>query len=172
MKYIKLFENFEGEDKQKELAQELAAYFGVNLDTFAETSKIMAMSPEGIQRWFNAEMEKEEPNMPVIEELERLGYEFDLSKLKKNLFYAAAKNKVGLAKYLLDRGAEIEARDENQSTALHYAAGYNSLAVAELLLDRGADYEARDYEQWTPWDLANQEMQEALPQLNPNYKQQ
>ena len=71
MKYIKLFENFEGDDKQKELAQELAAYLGVNLETFAETSKIMAMSPEGIQRWFNAEMDKEEPNMPVIEELVR-----------------------------------------------------------------------------------------------------
>ena len=77
MKYIKLFENFEGDDKQKELAQELAAYLGVNLDTFAETSKIMAMSPEGIQRWFDAEMENPEPNIPVIEELERLGYEFD-----------------------------------------------------------------------------------------------
>ena len=138
MKYIKLFENFEGDDKQKELAQELAAYLGVNLDTFAETSKIMAMSPEGIQRWFDAEMENPEPNIPVIEELGRLGYEFDLPK-DKDLFYAAEHNKVGLAK---------------------------------LLLDRGADYEARDYEQWTPWDLANQEMQEALPQLNPNYKQQ
>ena len=77
MKYIKLFENF-SDDKQKELADEFAAYFGVNLDTFAETSKIMAMSPEGKQRWFDAEMDKEEPNIPVIEELERLGYKFDL----------------------------------------------------------------------------------------------
>ncbi len=169
MKYIKLFENF-NDDKQKELADELAAYLGVNLDTFAETSKIMAMSPEGIQNWFNAEMDKEEPNLPVIEELERLGYEFDWSK--RDLFYAAEHNKVGLAKILLDRGAKIEARDENQWTPLHWAAFFDSRAVAELLLDRGADYEARDYEQWTPWDLANQEMQEALPQLNPNYKQQ
>ena len=92
MKYIKLFENFEGDDKQKELADELAAYLGVNLETFAETSKIMAMSPDGIQRWFNAEMDKEEPNIPVIEELVRLGYEFDL--LNKDLFYAAQHNKV------------------------------------------------------------------------------
>ncbi len=136
MKYIKLFENFEGDDKQKELADELAAYFGVNLDTFAETSKIMAMSPEGIQRWFDAEMDKEEPNMPVIEELERLGYEFDL--LNRDLHYAAQHNKVGLAKLLLDRGADYEARDDNERNPLHYAAYSNSLAVAELLLDRGA----------------------------------
>ncbi len=165
MKYIKLFENFEGDDKQKELAQELAAYLGVNLETFAETSKIMAMSPEGIQRWFDAEMDKEEPNIPVIEELVRLGYEFDL--LKKNLFYAASYNKVGLAKYLLDRGAKIEARSESQRTPLHLAAWNNSRAVDKLLLDRGAEIEARDYEQWTPWDVADEEMQEALPQLEP-----
>ena len=154
MKYIKLFENFEGDDKQKELAQELASYLGVNLDTFAETSKIMAMSPEGIQRWFNAEMDKEEPNIPVIEELERLGYEFDL--LKKNLFYAAEHNKVGLAKYLLDRGADYEARGEDQQTPLHLAAIHNSQAVAELLLDRGADKDARDDRQRTPLHLAAQ----------------
>ena len=167
MKYIKLFENFEGDDKQKELADELAAYFGVNLDTFAETSKIMAMSPEGIQRWFDAEMENPEPNIPVIEELERLGYEFDL--LNKDLFYAARHNKVGLAKILLDRGAKIEASDENQRTPLHLAAMYDSQAVAELLLDRGADYEARDEDDETPWDSAPEYTRKALPQLNPNY---
>ena len=148
MKYIKLFENFEGDDKQKELADELAAYFGVNLDTFAETSKIMAMSPEGKQRWFDAEVDKEEPNMPVIEELERLGYEFDLPK-DKDLFFAATHNKVGLAKLLLDRGAEIDARDVNQQTPLHKAAWNNSRAVAELLLDRGAKIDARDYTRQT-----------------------
>ena len=136
MKYIKLFENFEGDDKQKELADELAAYLGVNLDTFAETQKIMTMSPEGIQKWFDAEMDKEEPNMPVIEELERLGYEFDL--LYKDLFYAASNNKVGLAKILLDRGADYDARDEDQWTPLHFAAANDSQAVAELLRSRGA----------------------------------
>jgi len=154
MKYIKLFENFEGDDKQKELADELAAYLGVNLDTFAETSKIMAMSPEGIQRWFNAEIDKEEPNMPVIEELVRLGYEFDLPKYK-DLFYAARHNKVGLAKYLLDRGADKEAMDDvYQRTPLHWAARNDSRAVGELLLDRGADYEARNRYQETPLHLA------------------
>ena len=152
MKYIKLFENFEGDDKQKELADELAAYFGVNLDTFAETSKIMTMSPEGIQRWFDAELDKEEPNIPVIEELVRLGYEFDL--LKKDLFYAAENNKVGLAKLLLVIGAKIEARDIQRGTPLHTAAKNDSRAVAELLLDRGAEIEAIDEYQQTPLHLA------------------
>ena len=163
MKYIKLFENFEGDDKQKELADELAAYLGVNLDTFAETQKIMAMSPEGIQRWFDAEMNNAEPNLPVIEELERLGYEFDL--LKKDLHYAAQHNKVGLAKILLDRGAKIEARDSEQLTPLHYAAIWDSRAVAELLLDRGAKIEARNKYQLTPLHLAAANNSRAVAEL-------
>jgi len=165
MKYIKLFENFEGNDKQKELAQELAAYLGVNLDTFAETSKIMAMSPEGKQRWFDAELDKEEPNISVIEELVRLGYKFDLPK-DKDLFYAARHNKVGLAKILLDRGAEIDARDyDNQWTPLHLAAYYDSRAVAELLLDRGAEIDARDRWQRTPLHVAAGNNSRAVAEL-------
>ena len=164
MKYIKLFENFEGDDKQKELADELAAYLGVNLDTFAETSKIMAMSPEGKQRWFDAEMDKEEPNMPVIEELERLGYEFDLPK-DKDLHYAAEHDKVGLAKILLDRGADYEARDKLQQTPLHRAATHNSRVVVELLLDRGAEIDARNKYQRTPLHYAAWNNSRAVAEL-------
>ena len=152
MKYIKLFENFEGDDKQKELADELAAYLGVNLDTFAETQKIMAMSPEGIQRWFDAEMENPKANIPVIEELVRLGYKFDL--LNKDLFYAAQHNKVGLAKILLNRGADKDVRDGQNQTPLHIAAIYDSRVVAELLLDRGVKIEAIDRYQQTPLHYA------------------
>ncbi len=165
MKYIKLFENFEGDDKQKELADELAAYLGVNLDTFAETSKIMAMSPEGIQRWLDAELDKEEPNLPVIEELERLGYEFDLPKVK-DLHYAAENDKVGLAKYLLDRGADKEVRrGYGQQTPLHKAAWKDSRAVAELLIDRGAEIDARDKWQQTPLHYAAENDSRAVAEL-------
>ena len=46
--------------------------------------------------------------------------------------------------YLLNRGADIEARDDYGYTALMSASLYGDVAAVELLLDRGADIEARD----------------------------
>ncbi|MCY4048119.1 MAG: ankyrin repeat domain-containing protein [Hyphomicrobiales bacterium] len=54
---------------------------------------------------------------------------------------------------LLDRGANIEARDKSEWTPLHHAADHGKApAVMELLLDRGADGAARDNEDRTPFD--------------------
>ena len=64
---------------------------------------------------------------------------------------------------LLDRGADIHARDGEDgagSTPLQYAMilhpNPGKLAVVELLLDRGADIHTRDEEGWTPllWAVA------------------
>ena len=55
------------------------------------------------------------------------------------------------AALLLDRDADVEARDEGYgATPLHWAAGGGRTAVAALLLDAGADLEARDEVGWTP----------------------
>jgi ankyrin repeat protein len=45
---------------------------------------------------------------------------------------------------LLDKGADLNARDDDQSTPLSTAAGYGRLSTVEILLARGADMEARD----------------------------
>lgn len=47
-------------------------------------------------------------------------------------------------KLLLDRGVEINARDEEGTTLLMAAAGFGQLGIAKFLLERGADLEARD----------------------------
>ena len=148
MKYIKLFENFEQDD----LTKEIEDYLGVDLETFGETQKVLALSPEGLQRWFDAEIDKDNPNLRVIAELERLGYNFDI--LKKDLFYAAENDKVGLALYLLDKGANMNAANIVQQTLLHYAASSDSIRVATLLLDRGYDMEVKDYRQLTALHIA------------------
>ena len=97
------------------------------------------MSQSERDKLFFDEVNKAKPNLQVIEDL------LDTQLVDPNL------------------------RDYYQQTPLHWAALRDSRDVAELLLDRGADYEARDTWQRTPWDLADEEIQEALPQLNPDY---
>ena len=43
-----------------------------------------------------------------------------------------------MVKLLLDRGAAIEAKDDDNQIALHLAARWSYAEVVELLLDRGA----------------------------------
>ena len=51
---------------------------------------------------------------------------------------------------LLDRGAEIEAKDSGGRTPLHIATGCGHEAIIGLVLDRGADIEAKDSYERTP----------------------
>ena len=55
---------------------------------------------------------------------------------------------------LLDRGADIEARNEKGATPLHFAAAYNRPEVVALLLDRGADIETHTTKGVTPLHIA------------------
>ncbi|AIL12630.1 hypothetical protein IM40_02375 [Candidatus Paracaedimonas acanthamoebae] len=55
-----------------------------------------------------------------------------------------------LFSYLLDNGAEIDAIDNSNSTALHYAAKYNDLEFVRLLLDKKASVHLRDNLNRTP----------------------
>lgn len=48
------------------------------------------------------------------------------------------------AKLLLDRGADIDARDDDGETPLMVAAAFGRTGTAEILLERGAQIEARD----------------------------
>ena len=57
---------------------------------------------------------------------------------------------------LLDRGADVEARDNEGSTALHKAAGRSEPEVVGLLLDRDANIAARDYDCVTACQLAEE----------------
>ena len=65
------------------------------------------------------------------------------------------------AHLLLDRGASVDARDDNQWTPLHWACWSGHDATARLLLDRGADL-AASAGGWTSLHLAAQEGHEAV----------
>ena len=71
------------------------------------------------------------------------------------LHNAALSGQRDVAALLLDRGANREARDnENGATPLYHAAAWGRTAMVELLLARGADRNARTRSGVTPAEAA------------------
>ena len=70
------------------------------------------------------------------------------------LHAAAAKNKVEIAKLLIENNAEIDAEDYNGKTPLHTAAENGSPLVTKILLSNGADKSHKDITGKTPLILA------------------
>ena len=60
-----------------------------------------------------------------------------------------------VARLLLDRGADIKARNEQGRTSLHSTAYMGPTEVTRVLLERGADVDAEDNRGRTPFSLAN-----------------
>src|SRR3990172_415278 len=59
-----------------------------------------------------------------------------------------------LINILLDHGADIEARDNNDFTSLHYAVSNGHQATVAFLLDHGANIEAQGNRDHTPLHIA------------------
>jgi len=75
------------------------------------------------------------------------------------LHLAAFFGQTGVARLLLDRGADVNARSTSDrfardNTPLHAAAANSQVEVAALLVERGADVNARDGSGFTPLALA------------------
>ena len=49
-----------------------------------------------------------------------------------------------MVRLLLEKGADLEAKDSNRETALHKAAFRGYEAVVRLLLEKGADRKAKN----------------------------
>ncbi|MGL9717885.1 MAG: ankyrin repeat domain-containing protein, partial [Wolbachia sp.] len=52
------------------------------------------------------------------------------------------------------KGADINAKDEEDCTPLHLAAGKGYADIVNFLIEKGADINAKDEEDWTPLHLA------------------
>jgi ankyrin repeat protein len=68
--------------------------------------------------------------------------------------HAVRKGRKDLVELLLDAGASVHVKDEQESTALMKAAFYNDKDMVELLIDRGADVHAIDMEGETALTIA------------------
>lgn len=49
---------------------------------------------------------------------------------------AVGYGEIACAKLLIEAGAKLDQKDNNQNTALHYAAGYGQVESVKLLIDR------------------------------------
>jgi ankyrin repeat protein len=73
--------------------------------------------------------------------------------LNKGLLSAAARGNLEEVKFLIDRGANVNAEGMDKWTPLHRAADNGHTEVVRLLLDRGANIAAEDFSNRTPLHL-------------------
>lgn len=66
------------------------------------------------------------------------------------LHYASQRGNLDAVRSLLNNGANLEAKTNENFTALHLAAQQKRRDICELLLDKGANANAQDWERWTP----------------------
>jgi hypothetical protein len=79
------------------------------------------------------------------------------------LHHAAKRGREATVRLLVDRGADVNAKNNYRETVLHLAARRE--AVVRLLVDRGADVNAKDNNRVTVLHLAANEANEAVVQL-------
>ena len=106
----------------------------------------------------------ENNKVDVLEELARLGLSAEATVNGVPLLHAAAQNGACEAmEWLLLRGARVNDRDADGSTALIQAATSGSVSAVKLLLRHGADAQLRDNTGHSPLDFArNEEMENLL----------
>jgi len=84
---------------------------------------------------------------------------------RRALNYAALHNRVEAIRFLLARGAALEATNVTGFTALHHAAEAGSLEAARVLLAAGADPKHANHEGQKPAERARQEGHTAVAEL-------
>src|SRR5512142_2425443 len=77
-----------------------------------------------------------------------------LAQSVKSIHEAAESGNVGLVKAFLDKGTDVNARDDKGRTPLHRAASKGREEVSELLVAKGADVNGKDDAGWTPLHAA------------------
>lgn len=93
---------------------------------------------------------------------------------KTILMYACWIGNSDAVKYLIDKGADVNAQDTGGATALHLAAWKGNTSIALYLIEKGSSGNAMSAEGMTPLDIAvmkgNQEIITAIDKAAPKRK--
>jgi ankyrin repeat protein len=71
-----------------------------------------------------------------------------------SLMTAAVEGHLDICRLLIDKGAQIEAKEGYGMTPLHFADCKPHIDIVRLLCDHGADFEASDCNGWRPLHFA------------------
>ena len=100
----------------------------------------------------------------------------DINAISKNRFIATplqsavAAKWTAVARFLIDRGADVNCRGDGGFSPLHEAAGSGQLEIARLLLEHGAKTDAKTEGDKTPLTIAIEFKQEELARLLREWK--
>lgn len=88
-----------------------------------------------------------------------------------SLQLAARYGHLSTARFLIDRGVDMDVGNLKKETAIYWAARNGHAPIVQLLVERGADVSIEDFEGWTPLDWAtigeNVEIANLLLELHP-----
>jgi ankyrin repeat protein len=98
----------------------------------------------------NSDLPIQRPGVEEVNRLLALILEAKIPDTGLALIEAANKGDSEVVEALLDSGADINARDERNQTALHHAANGGHTPVVKLLLERGADVNAKNLFEQAP----------------------
>jgi len=73
-----------------------------------------------------------------------------MPKIDLALLGAVKKNDIRQVRELIDKGANVYAKDDEGSTPLHLAAGNSQLDIVKLLIEKGGKVDAKDNDDYTP----------------------
>lgn len=81
----------------------------------------------------------------IVEPLRTDNFEIRFDYGSTALHFASGRGHEGMVRYLLENGANVDARDQPGNTPLHVAVRKGYRRIATLLLDFGTDVNVRDY---------------------------
>jgi len=129
-------------------------------------SLVTAVSPDGwLPLHLAAHFGKEEAARVLLNKGADVSARSTNALTNTALHAAAAGRAVGVAKLLIDHGANVNARQQAGWCPLHAAAQNGDVALAKLLIDAGADVGVRADNQQRPLDLALLKGQQAMVDL-------